>query len=706
MIKVELETNSFIASNKKKFLELFFIFLFYNIVIFIFYPGIFLKFSSINVRGDLTNILSIISFSINTPLEQIYHLPFFYPESYILAKTHPLFGISIFFKIFKTLGFTIFESTNLYYLFSFISGAFGTFLLSKEFTKNRFFPLLLSAAYIMYPNNYIHLVWLNFLSNFYIPFIFLFLIKYLKTKKKYYAILVAILSVFQFLASIYYGVLLWAFLIPVFLLFSLLLKIIFIKDIKFIIICLILGFFIIGAVFYPFLSQNEPAMRKFDNRLTTPAQIFSYSKILTFFIDIPTQREIFGYFPGFLLIFFVLLYLYHYIPKNKILFLSILLFFVLIMSYLIFINIFILDIMFFVFLCFLFFVVIKVWKDIDKWQQLLIITSVSFFLLMIKIPGLGLENNFSLYKLFYSILPVKGFRHINRAFMIIFPFLIVFASIGAERFFKKKIHLTPIRKYAIFILILSFLIFENLNNPFAPNSTLKKSKLLESINYDEIIYSKIPIKKNKIILEIPYYFKKRYKNAIYMLNRRFHKNYILNGKVSIRQKEYYRKLSNIIGKRQNNFPSKSIIKKLIQEYSINYIIIHWEMLRKYQRKKQNSNIKKSILKKINDSKRYAKIIFDDNFCTILETQEYLPVTRIIRTFSFYHLKNHSIEVILKKKYHGNISVLLNGEKIKTILSNNNTKHKFFFHKEKLLTSGNKVELIFEEKIEMHSINIL
>ena len=183
MITSEVSNNSFLTTNKKNILVFFFIFIFYNIVIFVFYPGIFLKFSSVNVRGDLTNILSIISFSINTPLEQIYHLPFFYPESYILTKTHPLFGISIYFKVFKTFGLNIFESTNLYYWFSFISGAFGTFLLSKEFTKNKFFPLLLSATYIMYINNYIHLVWLNFLSHFYIPFIFLFLIKYLKNKR-------------------------------------------------------------------------------------------------------------------------------------------------------------------------------------------------------------------------------------------------------------------------------------------------------------------------------------------------------------------------------------------------------------------------------------------------------------------------------------------------------------------------------------------
>ena len=160
------------------------IFLFYLLIIFICYPGLFLHFSNAVIRGepgDLHNILSVISHSITTPLKQIYHLSIFYPESYVLTKTHPLFGISIFFYFFKLIGLSLTESTNLYIILSLLFGAWGVFLLAGEFVQNKFFPLLFSTLYILHPLNHLHFVWLNFLSRFYFAFIFLFLIKYFKT---------------------------------------------------------------------------------------------------------------------------------------------------------------------------------------------------------------------------------------------------------------------------------------------------------------------------------------------------------------------------------------------------------------------------------------------------------------------------------------------------------------------------------------------
>ena len=78
--------------NTTVFLEHASVLLFYLGVVFFCYPGLFLDFSHSVIRGnmgDLKNILSIISYSIDTSLESIYHLHIFYPESHVLANTHP-----------------------------------------------------------------------------------------------------------------------------------------------------------------------------------------------------------------------------------------------------------------------------------------------------------------------------------------------------------------------------------------------------------------------------------------------------------------------------------------------------------------------------------------------------------------------------------------------------------------------------------------
>ena len=157
-------------------------------MIFLLYPSIFFNFSDKVPFGyhiDVQNILSIINFSLSTNISDIYHLPIFYPEAYSLVRTHPLFGISIFFKLFRLMGFNLEQSYNLFIILSLFFGAFGCFLLANEFLKNRFIPFIFSMVFIVYNVNFLHFHWLNFLSRFYFPFILYFFIKYFKTKKKF-----------------------------------------------------------------------------------------------------------------------------------------------------------------------------------------------------------------------------------------------------------------------------------------------------------------------------------------------------------------------------------------------------------------------------------------------------------------------------------------------------------------------------------------
>ena len=124
--------------NKKEIYSFVYCTLGYLFLIFLFYPGLFFDFSNkipFGDNGEVQNILSIINYSIHTALPNLYHLPFLYPLSYVLARTHPLFGISVFFKVFKSFGINLEESVNLYIIISLIIGALGCYLLIKEFLK-------------------------------------------------------------------------------------------------------------------------------------------------------------------------------------------------------------------------------------------------------------------------------------------------------------------------------------------------------------------------------------------------------------------------------------------------------------------------------------------------------------------------------------------------------------------------------------------
>lgn len=698
--KNRLNLKSVFINKNKTIINIILIFLFYLLIIFVLFPAIFFQFSSCFVRGDLRNILSIISHSLNTSLAQIYHLPILYPESFVLAKTHPLFGVSIFFKLFEILGFNLYESINLYFILSLVLGAFGCYLLAKELSGDKFFSLLFSAIYIISPRNSIHFVWLNFLSNFYIPYIFFFFIKYFRTGRKKFVIAAVLFSFFQFLSSVYYGVLLWAMLIPVFLFFSLLLKIVSFAKLRFVLISLFLGFLLIVLVFHPFIIYNQTRVKHFDNQLIIPTNLFSFSKFFSLFFDKPVIKKP-HLFLGFTFLIFVLIFFSYFTIKKKFTVFGILFFSSLLMGFLVYVNIFVMELFFLIFLCFLLFIIIKGWRKIDKWIKLILLTFSTFFLFMLKFPSLGLERSYTLFNLFYTLLPVEGLKYIKRAFYMILPLLIVFATIGASKWLGERLRDNSAKKRLVFLLILALMIIENCRDN---SGFFKKGEYMESMSQDQRIYRELPFKKNKIILEIPYYFHERNRNGYYTLNWRFHQNYLLNGKISLRPWKYYRNLSKIIGKFQINFPTKYSLRRLIQDYSVNYIIIRWELLKKYAGVLKNPGIKEKMVKRIKAVKEYAEVIYDDVSCMVLKIQEYRPVKRIGRTYSYFHLRNNLLKIKLKSWHKGKVNIVLNGKLVQTIHVND----RYFimnFKDRKLSLSGNRIDLFFNKRISLKDIEI-
>jgi hypothetical protein len=641
-------------------------FLFFLLLIFICYPGLFLHFSNGVIRGDagdLRNILGVVSHSIEAPLTQLYHLPIFYPQSYVLAKTHPLFGVSIFFYLFKFLGFSLTQSTNLYIIFSLIVGAWGTLLLAKEFVQRPFFPLLFSTLYILHPLNHLHFVWLNFLSRFYLPFIILFLIRYFKTQKKSYAAAAVIFSFFQFLASVYYGVLVWAVIIPVFLLFALFLKIVSFRQLRFLFLCLVVGGLLILLIFYPYISRNAAAGKHFDGRLTQVEELFSVSKVFSLVLGDPGNLRLY-LFPGILFAAFGLFFFVSYLPRQRLLMGGVLFFFLLLMCFLVYASRPLLNLVFLVFLIFLFYLAARGWKTMGQWVKLLLLTFGFMFLFLFHFTYPAFLKSLAPYRLFYVFLPVGGLTVIKRTFFLMLPFFIVLAVVGASRFFQGFYQLKPSKKYLIFVVLLVLMVLENVRSPMLYLNN--KNGVVKPLPHVSEVYRHLPFKGNKVVLEIPFYFRRRLKNTYYMLNWRFHRNSLLNGKVTLFPKKYYQLLSAAIGKFQQAFPTEEGLKKLLHDYSVSYIVIHWDLWEEYQQIHRTPVPREEILERIKNLDRYLEIIDETPDHMVLKLREKFPLKEIIRTYSYYHLKNHKIKIALTGSYDGTVRVFLNDKLLKTL----------------------------------------
>ncbi len=688
-------------SARKKILFYFLVVGFYLLIIFIFYPGLFLHFSSrvpYGHHGDVKNILSIISFSVRIPLSQIYHLPVFYPESYVLAQTHPLFGVSLFFKLFHIIGLNLQQSNNLYIILSLILGSFGCYLLAKEFSKYKFLALLFSFMYIIHHWNFLYFTWLNFLSRFYLPFVFFFFIRFFKTKKRIYIFWASMAAFLQFLSSVYYGVHLWVFILPSFLLFALILKLLSFKDFKFIFIFLGLGIVLILFIFHPFFNITQSAVEKdFDWELVNSADLFSYSKIFRFWFDYPKQPAL-NLFPGFAFFLFVLFFFISLLKKKEIknIFFLILFALTIAMTYLAYVNVMLLEFLFFIFLGFIITAVISGWSRLTQWEKLVLSVFIFYFLLLFHFPQISFLNRISLYHLFTNIFPLAGLVNIRRIFLFILPILIVFATIGGTKLLEALGKTSWKKFFIIFFLIFSFMILENIPfpMPIVSNSLMRK---ISKLNPE--VYQKLPFNDNKVILEIPFYFGMETRNSIYSLNWQYHQNVLINGKTSIKPQKYFNYLKKIIGRFQKKFPNKSALKELIQKYSLNYIIFHWDLLEVYH---HDQRVREKIMPKIKSINQYGRIVFDNEKVTLLKTQEYIPVKSLKRTYSKYHLKNQVLRFRLKSGYLGEILVFLNNNLLKK-QTLRGVSFKYSFKDQTLKREGNMIEFRFDSPVLIEEI---
>lgn len=623
------------------------------------YPDFFFHFNDRIPGGENLDAqlhLSIIDWTFSPHLPGLYHLPIFYPLAYMRAGNQPLLFQSAFFKAFKGLGLKTESSNNLYILLAWILGAYGCFLLCREFTSSFLIPLFFSSIMIVHQINFLFINWLNFMSFSFFPFILLFFIRHLKTKKEIYAAGAAGLLILQITASLFYGFFSWAFYLPLLLLASLVVGKLTLKEMKTWLLYALAGMVVLLFLFLPYLNSQsrlsgDSGLQASPADLITGESLFHHSKIWDAVFAKNPEAAIY-YFPGFVFTFFLLSYFVSFIEnkRRKYLMLAVLFLLSVLLTLLVYLNQMVLDYVFLLLLVSIAFLVGIHWKKIARLEKILILALFFYFLIFIYFPHIPGLKSFSLYSVVQQAVPFlgTGLRKAKRALFLLAPFMTVFAVLGAVRLFRFPLGKSRYKaKIAGLIFILIFM--ENIRPE-------RCQVMMQPLPEKNPVYQKIPSNGSQVLLEIPFYYNDPPKNIRYMYGQKWHHNPLLNGKATWIPLGYMSDLNHILTPRQENFPTEQKLRLLIQNYSVTHVIFHWDLLKDELKDK---TARKKIQNRVRRMKRFGRVIYDSPDHTILKLKEFFPVKRINRNFSLYHLQNRRLQVRLSESYTGEIKVRLN-----------------------------------------------
>lgn len=689
--------------KSKRFIYLLLPVILFVCITFISYPFLFTQFSQKTPLGDSPDvfyILSVINHSLLAPVSEIYHLPFYYPKPYVLTFGHPLFGVTVFFNIFKFAGLTLTQSNNLYIIFCLVCGAFGCYLLAREISGHALFSFVFASFYILFAENRIEFGIINFLSHFLVPYIFYFFVKFFKGKKKYNAIIASFLSFSIFFTEIYYGVHLWAIILPAFLLLAAILKVCSWKELRFILLNLFMASLLLLAVYSPFLTQigKEHLSRDFGaETLMYPQQLFYGNTLMALLLGKPHGGT--HLFPGMLFSTAVLMFFASGLRSLKKTSAGILFLCLMLASYFYYANPFLLDLSFFLLLVILAALALVGRKKMNAMEKLLLLTFAVFFLLMLNFPNLPVLRSLTIYKFVFNSLPgMNGLRGIGRVVMpLALPFLICMAALGFRNVFtfsRPKNILAKITPWILALVAVAAMGLENVSAHYPMHSLPGK----------ETVYEKIPFNKNKIILEYPwdYGFNKYYLNGLYMFNWLYHRNFILNGRSAFFPVSYIDSLGEILEAEPGRFPNDQRLKQLTEDFGVTHVIFHWELIRRFfpKPRKTIAELKANIQK----IAIHGKTVYQDRNHCILLVGDFIPASRFVRTYSYDHLRYHMILFTLSEPYEGKVIIGLNGKTVQAYFVDS-TFIRVDLKKEDLKGDQNMVEWQFAKPVPLKDIEI-
>ncbi len=678
------------APLRRKALFLLAQLLLYLSLTFLFHPGPFVRFPDQVPYGDqddLQFILSIVDHSIHADLRDQYHFPMFYPESRPLTRTHPLFGVSLFFKAFRWAGLNLEQSVNLYVILGLIAGAFGCFLLAREVSGSVPAALAFSLLYIVHPVNPLHFIWLNFFSRFWVPFLLFFLVRYFRGGGQRFAAAAAAFSFLEMFACIHTGTVTWVFLLPGFILAAWALKMIDLRRLLCLAGWFLLALLLILAVFYSYLEQGREQQETGGNRGIQPADLFGRAAWLAPRADAPPPL-----LPGVAILAGIILFFVRVRPGRR------LAAFLILSAPLPALIILAarpgpwLEALFLAWLALLALALLRGWSEMTAVERLLALGAAFFLLTQLKLEHLPGLRSFSLFDAVLALAPpLRDLRFIERAFFSGLPLFIAMAAAGAARLPQLAGGGGRARRWGAALALL--VAAENLNLPSTGAAMMRPIP-----RRDTGAYAAIPFQADQVVLEIPYHFIHPVRNSAYLLNWRFHRNYLLNGKGRARPVQYWRELSAVIGRRQDGFLTDARLRRLLHDYSVSWIVIHWDLLRFQLRKSFN---RERILADIGRLQRFGRLAASQGAFAVVAVGEFAPVSEIVRTYSDFHLRRRTLAVELESP-PARVLARLNGATLPPPIVSGRRLFLDLRGRE-LRAQGNRVEIRFDRPVGVRRV---
>jgi hypothetical protein len=669
-------------------------------LLFLSYPYLFTRFSSGIPRADASDqlyIMSIIQYLIHAPLDMAYHLPYFYPSAYVTTYGHPLFGIALIFKLFQLLGLSLTQSANLYIVMALLAGTLGCYALIREVCGDARWAAAIAVFYLVCPRNYVHFVWFNFLSNFWIPWIVTLFLKYFRSGRRRYLVGAAFCVFYQFFTEIYYGVHLILILLPLLLAAALWQKMLSPRRLIAVLVSLLVVGLLIIAIFYPFVgsARSQGFERAYHpDTLMLPRELFTSSRLLGLFSGgEPGIGKIL--FPG-LALAFLLLAFFAGSGKKRAWVLAGLGTMELLLVALAIRGGTMLEVLFVILLASLAVLAWRNWAQFSPAERVLVAASSAFFLLLIGFENLRFLNAFQPYGWIYEHVPgMAGLRGIKRIYPMFFPFWLTLAAVAGLRLERTARVFRRVPRGVVPLCVCALIILENVRFDYGGISRPLPEK--------EAVYAALPYEGNKVVMDWPCSFGQKNPEGTrrQMFSWGYHHNVLVNGKTSFLPGFVYR-FGTQIGSVERAFPTEDKLRRLINYNSVDYVVFHFD---EHEGRRGHADLG-DVRGRIASIRNYGEVVYTDPDHVLLRVREMRTVARAVRTYASYHLSRCNVRARWEAPCRGPIRVLLNGRASREFEGQGRNELILDLRHERLEVEGNRLEIIFPEPVRLVEIALV
>jgi len=623
----------------------------------------------------------------------LYHLNILYPYSYVTFFGHPLYGESLFFLFSnRFLKLDLHSSFVLYMFFSFWIGGLGCFLLARELSGRIAIGYLGGFLFILNPFFYNICKLLNIQSFYWSGFILFFLVRLIRKADWKSGAGIVFFCFLQGLFEIYHGFFIMGITIPLFFIFCSLFKSIKKKGILILSASWLASIALNVFIYFPFPQaiRTFQLHRKLHYSSLINAQfLFNASSTLH-----RGQKSFFTFL--FMGCGAMVLFIFGFLSKKNQAKWEWGILSALIIGCFLSSNlgwVWGAHALLIVFLgCFSYLVfqgnpnLPAIWKI--SWGVM-----AAQLLIFFRFDGLIPGSSLSIYSLLVQLMPmVSGLRYLYRGIFVLIPLFIALLAGGIVAAFDK---IKPPRYR--WISLLFFLLILRLGIGYWKTPEV-------SLPLDSAPYEVIEKNRDRILIEFPFWGTGRIiHHALYSINTQFHYDYLVNGRVAFRTDAVY----NVFQKETTTFaPPISKLRHLLEKYSVDYLIFHWDLVRK-KKLKTDGEIEK-LKSTIITATEFVQVLANEKRYMVLRLKENFPLQVIRRCYSGFHLSRRDLVLELAEPYEKEIRAFLTRKPgIKAeVRKSNPRQYRLSFPSSHFDIKENPIEIHFSDLIRIRDIRLV